>query len=265
MNLLTCFEVVPDFDKMTDEDWEPEGLRVETGYVRKILNYFDESALELSLRLFAEAEAAGRPMNLTAMSIGGAWIDPFLKNLYALRFHRAVRLETDEDLRFAPRRLASLRAYFAREAGFDAMLMGGRSAEGDNAAIPFETAERLGWPCVADVTALRLADDGRLRCTSRTGGGMLNQTVRLPCVFAVTDAPGTALRIPTLKDKMRYGKREIEVLPAPSDTYAGEGFSPRSLERVSRIREGRVIGGDTPEEKARVLYKKYLAERMAPS
>ena len=261
MNLLTCFKVVPDLDRMIDEDWDSDGLQVETRYVRKVLNYHDESALELSLRLLDEAAARGRQVDLTAMSVGGPEVDQFLRNLYALRVHRAVRVEAAGDLRFAPRSLAGIFSDYIEKNNIDVLLMGKQSAEGGNALTSFFTAELLGWPCISDVTALRFGGGGTLVCASRLDGGMQEQVVRLPCVFVVGDAQNTALRIPTLKDKMRYGKRDIEVLEA-GDVSGSEGFTLRALRRADHSRAGTVIPGSTPVEKARILYEQYLNERM---
>jgi len=261
MNILTCFKAVPDLDRMIDEDREPVDLQVETRYVRKILNYFDESALELSLRLFDEAGDLGLPMTLTAMSVGGSEVNQFLKNLYALKVHQTVRVEAAGDLRFSPRFLAEIFRDYIEKNSIDALFMGKQSADGGNALTPYYTAELLGWPCISDVAAVHLDKEGRLACTSRIDGGWLEQVVKPPCVFTVGDVQRTALRIPTLKDKMHYGKRDIEVIET-GDIPVGEGFRLRKLTKVDHNRSSTVIPGGTPEEKARILYEQYLKGRI---
>ena len=60
MNILVCFKAVPDIELLRDEDWEiDENLQVDTSFLKRDLNSYDESALEIALRLLDGSEKAG--------------------------------------------------------------------------------------------------------------------------------------------------------------------------------------------------------------
>jgi electron transfer flavoprotein alpha/beta subunit len=103
-------------------------------------------------------------------------------------------------------------------------------------------------------------DDGRLR-----------QRIQTPCVLSIGDAPNTYMRVPTLKDRMCYGKRPIETLSSKDFQLSDETEELIGLEVIHHKRGGILIEGKSPEEKARKLYEGHLKrsvrvqERLAKS
>jgi electron transfer flavoprotein alpha subunit/electron transfer flavoprotein alpha/beta subunit len=108
MRILVAFKVTPDFELLRDADWATAATGgVETRYVRRILNCFDESALELALRVAdglatqratatpaTRGAPAGAPLvELGAVSIGGREAEAYLKSLVALGYERATRID----------------------------------------------------------------------------------------------------------------------------------------------------------------------------
>lgn len=270
--ILVAFKVTPDFEALRESDWSADratGL-VETRFVPRILNCFDESALELALRLRdAGAGAGGGGAGLSALSVGGREVDRHLETLNALGFERAARVDPGADLDFAPAVVASIIAgYVRRVGGSDLVMLGSRAGPGDSGIVPFLVAELLGWPCVNQVTGVALLGDGRLRAACLADDGLLRLTVRTPCVLAVGNAVVSRLRVPTLTERLARRDVAIEVL-APTDVGVdmAEGLERATcvltgLEHVDWGRRGDVIGGDTPKEKARTLYDRYLRERI---
>jgi electron transfer flavoprotein beta subunit len=60
MNVLVCFKIVPDLDQLSGSDWVIDGCsRVETRFVKRMINPYDESALELALKMADHAGGAG--------------------------------------------------------------------------------------------------------------------------------------------------------------------------------------------------------------
>ena len=88
--------------------------------------------------------------------------------------------------------------------------------------------------------------------------GHAREEVHTPCVITVGDAPCTYLRKPTLRDRLHYGKKAIDVLSVEDFHLAAESEAPMGLEILRHERAGRVIDGEGPAEKAKVLYEKYL-------
>ena len=60
MRILVAFKVTPDYEALRDADWARVAASDAAGtrYVRRVLNVFDESALELALRLRDAATGA---------------------------------------------------------------------------------------------------------------------------------------------------------------------------------------------------------------
>ncbi len=119
MRILACFKVTPDYEALRESEWAAAAGRalssgagsgsgadpaefVDTRYVRRILDCFDESALELALRLSDALTELGGSADLGALSVGAPDAEPHLKTLLALGFERAARVHTEAALDFAP-------------------------------------------------------------------------------------------------------------------------------------------------------------------
>ncbi len=295
LRILVSFKVTPDFEALHDEAWvvaadRPTGAApaVVTRYVRRVLNCFDESALELALRLRDALADRGEAAGLGALSVGGRDTEPFFKTLLALGYEPATRVtagagEGDadldvggarpadgDDLDFAPSVNAALVAAFVRQVDHvDLLLTGCRSGPGDSGAVPFFVAEALGWPCLTQVTEVEPLACGRLRVTCTTDDGLLRATVRTPCVLAIGNAVVSRLRVPTLQSRLAVGGTAIRVVPAADlgvDVAAGArraSGAPTALAAIDRSRPGDVVPGETPREKAEALFEGYLRPRIA--
>jgi len=314
LKILVCFKVTPDFEALREADWVagaavppgaagPAGVAagVETRYVPRVFNCFDESALETALRLYEAApgpgagpegasaaaaecvtaagggtapardapggDAAG--VALAALSIGGPEADPFLKTLQALGYRPTIRVRADANLDFAPDVVASIiEGCVRRVAHSDLLLLGCRSGPGDSGTVPFLAAERLGWPCLTQVTEVERAGADRVRVAYVADDGPARVTVRLPCVLAVGNAVVSRLRVPTLSARLaQRGARIEEVDAADLGVDVAAGLERRTcvltgLEAIDRRRQGIVIGGGSPREKARALFDRHLRERI---
>jgi len=284
MRILACFKVTPDFEALRESEWAAGAARstgaaggsnaaggagtanaVDTRYVRRILNCFDESALELALRVSDELARRGGAASLGALTVGGREAEPYLKTLLALGCERAARVSSEAALDFAPAATAALiAAYMRREDHRGLLMLGCQSGPGDGGTIPFRVAESLGWPCVTRVTEIEPLSDERLRVTCAGDDGFLRLTIRTPCVLAVGNAVVSHLRVPTLTDRLARRDRRIDVV-SPADLGVDmaaelerEGCALAGLQRIDRTRQGAIIDGATPREKARALFDSRL-------
>ncbi len=265
MRILVSFKVTPDYEALRPADWTADAADgPETRYVRRILNCFDESALELALRLAETLDSHAVAADLGALSIGGPVVDGYLKTLQALGFRRTTRVDAGAGLDFAPGVTAELIAAYAKHVDrSDLLLLGCRSGPGDSGIVPFLVAERLGWPCLPQVTDLEALPNGRVRAVCVTDDGLMRATLRLPCVLAVGNATVSHLRVPTLTQRLACRDRPVDVLAAVAldvDVTAEllRETGPTSLEMIDRSRPGVVVGGATPREKAQSLYDEHL-------
>ncbi|MGM0432039.1 MAG: electron transfer flavoprotein subunit beta/FixA family protein [Spirochaetota bacterium] len=264
MNVLTCFAPSPDLEMLAEEDWVVEHNQVDLSFVKRELNCYDESALELSLRLAEQASSLQHGCTLTALHVGNREVEPFMRKLYALRFDRAVCIETADDLRFSPNTVAEMIAAYANDNPQDVIVTGSQSSIGGNSQTPLLLAEHLGIPCITQVTAMEAAPDGRVHVVSQLDDGFLRQTVSPPCLLAVGNAPNSYLRVPTLKDKMNFGKQPVNYIKPAVNTpkELKRSVSLQSMRRREQTRNTVVIEEGTPEEMAKRLYEQYLKEQL---
>ena len=270
MNILVCFKAVADMDTMTESDWLiDDRLQIDLKYIKTALNCFDESALEMALKLSDTSDSFNAVTTLTAITVGDERSDPYLKNILALKYDKAVRIDCNLDLRFNPQAIAQLIAKYLHYGQQQAIFMGRQSGVGDNAQTPFLIAELLGWQCISQVTEIELTSiPDTLKVKRQADGGYFFQTVKLPAVFSIGDSPNSYMRVPTLKDKMRASKKQIELLTlsALGETEKTlEALKDRELISLSRIKTQRrcvIINGKTAHEKAKILYDEYLKARL---
>lgn len=271
MNVLVCFKVVPDLDQLSGSDWVVDGRSpVETRFVKKIINPYDESALELALRLADQSGSSGVTTNLSTLTIADSSANLTLKSLRALGYREAVRIESDTELDFAPENIAALlTAYIHRTTGFDLVITGRQGGVGDNAKTPLITAELLGWPCITQVTGVESKPDGYFKVTALADEGTVTRVIKPPCVLAVGNAPFSTLRVPTLKAIKEQADVPIktisglELKKAASKLQDFPGTELLNLEVVNRKRNTVMITGADAAEKARILYQSYLKGWLA--
>lgn len=271
MDILACFKMVPDLDMLFGSDWTMDSrFQIDTRYVKTMVNPYDESALELLLKLRDSAVNAGIDLELSALTIGSNQADRMLKNLYALQYERAVRVDCDCDIRFnAPLVSGIIERYIRQIKDYPVIVMGEQSSEGNNARTPLLVAERLNIPCITSVTNIRLsAQKGCLDITSRTDTMVIEQTVLPPLVLSIGNVPNSYIRVPTLRDKILYSKKEIEVFKLEDLGLKEQDFEEQNdCELIELFFEKKdssciFIKSDSSLEKAAILYEAYLKERV---
>lgn len=266
MNVLVCFKAIPKLDMMSNEDWiVQQGLKIDTSFVQNDLNPFDESALEMALRLRDHSNSFGLPCHLTAITIGEEPLNRYLKKLNALKFDKAVRIHSSEDLRFSPEIVARLLSNFVSVRNcFDVIITGQQSSEGDNAMTPLLLSEYLCWPCISQVIEIKPDTLSSLYTKSEIGDAILGQKVKVPLILSVGNSPNSYLRNPTLKNIAAFGKRKIEVIDFRElvQGAVGKAFKVKSLKKIDNSRQGVIIEGNSPEEKARTLFESYIKDKI---
>lgn len=266
MKALVCFKIVPDLDMMSEKDWViQDRFQIDTSFVKKMINPYDESALETALKL----SDASEDLCLHALTIGDRQSDFYLKTLYALQFARAVRVETFADIRFQPGITAAVISKYVTEMDpQDMIFMGRQSGEGDNGKTPFLVAEMLGWPCISEIIRVEPVDKQFVSVTGMTDEGILTQVVKLPCVLSVGNVAGAYMRVPTLKDRMNHGRKDIDVIDIQKFNLDSlidlpvDSIELVDAEVVSHKRKSVTIQGGSIRQKVKYLYQNYLDDRL---
>jgi electron transfer flavoprotein alpha/beta subunit len=172
---------------------------------------------------------------------------------------KAMRIDAG-DFGNNPPAVAEILAGLVRVTGpYDVIFLGMQAGEYDNGQTGLMVAERLGWPCMTDVTHAG-ADNELLVVTHQTDGGTETLYVQPPIVLIVGNTPDISLRIPTLKEKLAVKNKEISVcglddLQLSRQQLAQEdkrGIGPMFREKTKR--QCRLIQGEDMREKAGRLY-----------
>ena len=262
LRLLVCFKMTYDLDDVTAEEWNQ---CLQSGqnpvFMKKALGAYDESALELALRLADGAREQGEDTELSALTIDDELPELTAKNLFAVGYSRVVAVLCVEDLRFRPDLTAALICGYVRHAGdgFDFILTGQQANVGDNGQTHLLTAEALGLPCVLNVSNA-FYEDGGLRVSSPVDEGVLEQTLTGRAVLGVGNALHPYLRVATLRERMNASKKSVlEISPELHLSTGAERRKPRvefrGLVREKAQRDCRFIEGGSAGEKARLLYE----------
>jgi electron transfer flavoprotein alpha/beta subunit len=266
LKLLVCFKTAYDLDEVTAEEWN-QCLRdgQNPAFMRKTLGIYDESALELALRLKDDAELLGGEAELTALTITDDLPDLTAKNLFAARYSHVALVMCEQDLRFRPDIVADIVCGYVQNSGsFDFIITGQQANVGNNGQTHLLIAESLGLPCALNVTDA-FYDANGLRVTSLVDDGILEQTITNRAVLGVGNALHPFLRVATLRDRMNASQKSVDTILAKTLIPGGESrlklkTTLLSLTRQKNQRDCLFIKGDTVREKARALYDACLIE-----
>ena len=272
MKIAVCFKTMADYGRLSEKDWRWDKRHyVDVSFVRRIFNCFDESALEMALKLSSPLDKQSGMAELTALTVDDRPEDLFLRHLTAVGYDLAVRIQCDKeiDLRFNPLAVSHLIASYLRQEGQHLAFFGMQGGEGDNRQTGLLVAERLGWPCIREVTeVVRDGSPDWLRVTSRTDRATLVQTIKLPMVLIIGQSLNSSyLRVPTLKQKLNAAKKQVKVLSNSELGFASDTLinNDKTLINFARPQVNQAcvfVEGKNAQEQAQRLYDKYLKERL---
>lgn len=257
MHIVVCAKIVVDpLLPTTDLMIDPHRSRVvarEGG--QRVVNGFDEQALEAALRLKDEIPGT----TITVLSAGEHVPWEVLRKLMALEVDNAVVVDGPSGDSHDPRATAAiLAAALARLEQVDLAICGRQDSDWDNAQVPIRLARNLGWPCL---TLAREAKIVREKVLVRRVllDGWQDMSAKLPAVVTVTSELGE-LRYPTMKGRMAAMKRQpnvwsvsdLESNPEEATKLVEVQIAQRSKESNCQFIDG-VNGQSQGEQLAAVL------------
>ncbi len=263
MNILVCFKAVEDIDKLTTEDWVLEGNKISLQYLPKVLNCFDESALELTLRIVNQAslnENNQEEVKISALTVGNSGCERFLRLMLALKFDKAVHVQTDEDIDFVPSLVAEQIAEFTQNYKQDFIITGSSAGLGDNGQTGLFLAEMLCVPCFTNIINMTYESNNQLRILRDVDDGIIEEIISAPAVLTIGNAQVSYLRVSTLKDKINAKNAKIESMPFIKSKRDIEEPKIQLLEVKSFKRNSHFIIEENIEEKALSLYTNFLKD-----
>jgi len=248
--VIVCLKGVPR-PETVKLDPETHTLRRESAEL--ILNPFDRSALEMAARL---KEKYG--VEVIALSMGPPNVIPLLKEAYGICADRMILLS---DRAFAGSDTLATSKVLARAierfSPFALVLMGLKSADGETAQVPQETASLLGLPSLINVKEVFFEEE-KVIALRITDYGEEEVEIEGPAVLSLYPRL-EYFRPPSFKRLLKAKDLEPEVLTAKDLSLREEELGLKgSPTRVSGVMEkrfaerGEVWEGE-PEELAKRL------------
>jgi len=227
LNIIVCIKQVPG---TTAVEIDPEtGVLKRTAADAK-LNPYDLFAIEEALTL-AEKTGGG----VTALSMGPAHARAALLEAVYMGADRGVLLN---DRRFAGADCLAT-AYALSQAaariGFDLIVCGKQTTDGDTAQVGAETAEFLGVPHAANVLTIEVRQNG-VTVAAGQENRIVTQRMPLPCLLCVDGGINTP-RLPSYKRKRSLTADPIQIMTIDDlfdkdESKYGLAGSPTQVEHI---------------------------------
>ncbi|MDQ8704070.1 electron transfer flavoprotein subunit beta/FixA family protein [Streptomyces sp. LHD-70] len=201
LNIVVCVKYVPD---ATGDRGFADDLTVDREDTDGLLSELDEYAVEQALQIAEDADDA----EVTVLTVGPEDARGALSKALSMGADKGVHVE-DDDLHGSDVMGTSLvLAKAVEQVGYDLVMCGMASTDGEMGVLPALLSERLG---VAQVTLLSevSVEDGTVK--GRRDGDAASEQVEasLPAVVSVTDQSGEA-RYPSFKGIMAAKKKPVE-------------------------------------------------------
>lgn len=267
MKLLVCFHATADLDMLSESEWISGSASgcIDTSYLKKTLNCYDESALELACRFGAQCSADEKECSLTAVTAAETKANRFLETLAAVGFSQTDRIHISdgEETALTSERLSSLLySYIQKQNAFDFVLCGEKSADGYQGRTPLLLAELLGIRCITQVIGFQPADYGQISVEYYRDDALCRETIKAPALLVIGNAADTYLRVPTLKQRMQSKKQPVTVygteeLLSSCDKTLESHDTLCAMAAEIPTRDAISIDGSNPKEAAEAMFNYY--------
>ncbi len=212
MKVLTTCKICPNLELLKDEDIVlTEKMGIDTHFLPNLINCYDESALELALRLKEKDELF--QVELIALTVGDNRAELTLKSLRALGFtDTLLAYATDDEIRFSPEIVAETIASYVKEEHVECVFVGQEAPEGNHGIMAQLVAQKIGYPMIGPVIDVLDAKEESITVLVSHAGDVCKQVVKVPCVLCIGNAVISKLRVATLRERMKVSKTESKVI-----------------------------------------------------
>lgn len=202
MKILVCISHVP--DTTTKIQFEADGSSLNRAGVTFVINPYCEYGLSRAIG-FREA---GVSVEITAISVGGAEVEPTLRKALAIGADNAIRINAEAtDSAFTAQQIAD----YAREKAFDIIFTGKESIDFNGSMVPGMIAEHLGYSFVSFATGMELKGDSAAEVKREVDGGYEVMDVSFPTVISCQKGIAE-WRIPNMRGIMAARKKPLAVI-----------------------------------------------------
>jgi len=266
MRIVVCVKEVLDPDAVNNYalagrlEIGADGKSLTQTAIPRLMNGFDEQALEAALRL----KDAGLEGTICVVSVGTDTGD-ILKHAAAMGATEVAAIDADAGALDGHATAAHLARYIETSGGADLVLCGRQASDDDQGVVPVLLGERLGLPIVTIARDVAAADGPAWRVTRVTPDGDEVVEVTGAAVVTVSNELGDP-RYPTAANKIKARKvKPAQVAVADRGLDAADA-APRvrfTKQFVPTIQGNcEFIAGDTPGEIADRLIEKLRADNV---
>ena len=254
MEIVVLLKQVPDTESTIQID--DDNTTIKTEDVKWIINPYDELAVEEALRI-KEGQGGGKVTILTA---GTQRAIEAIRTALAMGADEGVLIDDPLVASSDGLGIAKILAEALRDIPHDIIIAGHRAVDDDGYLVPAAVAELLGIPQISMVINQEITD-GKLRCERTVDGGTVVIEAELPALFT-TQRGINDPRYASLPGIMKAKKKPLQVR-----SLADLGLDPEQVgtQGAKCLRKhlffpperpsGKIITGETPEEKAAELVR----------
>lgn len=272
MRILVCCFLEHDLNMLQGRALKfIDNTKADVSYLRSLWNSYDQSALEIALLLRDQAASMQKNIELHALTIADDSSDLQLKTLLALNYNTVTRIQGVIPSIFNSHCISTIIVNYLKQAQlvdtYDLILCGRQSIESNCGKIPFLIAEQLSYHCIDDAIELSFTAKNNLSVRSEWSNGIANTIIKKPTIITIGDQAFRKLRIPTLKDRMSFGKRSICVTQAFNEKIE-PGISdifPVHMQNIEHKRRCTLIESNESEAILTQLFKEVRTKMLRSS
>ncbi len=255
MNIIVCLKQVPDTESQIKIG--SDGVSIVTDDIKYVMNPYDEFGVEEALRL--KEKHGGE---VTVVGLGPKRVTESIRTALAMGADKGI-LITDDALEGSDA-LATAKAIAAaiKDLEYDIVFTGQRGVDDDQGLVGASLAEQLGIPQLSLIIKVEVGDDGKTVKVERPiEGETLVIESSLPALISAQKGLNEP-RYASLPGIMKAKKKPLEEkgLGDLGLDAADFGTGARKLKILELTppparKAGKIVEGETPQEKAAELAK----------
>lgn len=205
MKILVCISSVPDTTSRIA--FEEGNTRFAKAGIQYIIGPYDDYALARAVEL---KEANGG--SVTVLNVGLADAEPQIRKALAIGADDAVRIDAEPaDSYFVAAEIAG----YARDKGFDLILMGRETTDYNSGVVHGMVGEMLGIPSFSPVMELSI-EGNKVLISKEIEGGKEKLETSLPVVLGCQE-PIAEWKIPSMRGIMGARTKPLAVVPPTAE------------------------------------------------
>lgn len=255
MNIIVCIKQVPDTE--TQIKIGPDGKSIVEDDIKWVMNPYDEFGVEEALKLKEKFDG-----EVTIVGLGPKRVTESIRTALAMGADKGI-LVTDPALDGSDSlAIAKALAAAVKDLEFDIVFAGQRGVDDDSGLVGAALAEFLDIPQVSVITNLEVSDDGKTVKASRpVEGETLVIEANTPVLLTAQKGLNEP-RYASLPGIMKAKKKPLEEkglsdLGLDASEFGTEARKLKIVELTPppERAEGKIIEGDSPEQKAAELVR----------